>query len=164
MVALLKRGVRAITAFIAGKSPWKVEVTARYLQTLCAITGAAQGVEGRARRLRSRPRCRGQLEACRWSVHALNEEIEKRCDYRKVGQQNDYNLGHRTSGQVDLRTLSKEAPAIPLKMAREPQDSPTLTRQHLRTPPRRWKPIARCSPSSSSSASGTENLLWPPAG
>jgi hypothetical protein len=28
--------------------------------------------------------------------------------YRKVGQRNDYNLGHRTSGQVDLKTLSRE--------------------------------------------------------
>jgi hypothetical protein len=37
MVALLKRGIRTITASIAGKSLWKVEVTPRYLQTLCAF-------------------------------------------------------------------------------------------------------------------------------
>jgi hypothetical protein len=43
------------------------------------------------------------------SVNACaDEEIEKRCDHRKVGQRNDYNLGHRTSGRVNPETLSRK--------------------------------------------------------
>jgi hypothetical protein len=50
-------------------------------------------------------------------VHALSEKIEKRCDHRKVGQRNDYNLGHWTSGRVNPKTLSRKRRQIPFKIA-----------------------------------------------